>query len=309
MKHQIIYKKPVNQYLKTLVVTLILTTFALCSKAQLNPFQTMYFQNQYMYNPAMAGLTNGLNVNLDYRQQWSSFPGAPKTGSLTADFQAADKVGLGLNVTDDQSGLIRSTRAMATYAYHLPLSDKTEHLSFGLSLGINDSRVDYNKINGDLSDVEIGLYNQLKPYVDGDFGIAYTSERLYIGGALPNLRSAFFKTSDTRFDADRMLFMAATSYKIPIDEVTRTFTLEPLAAYRIVKGYKDIVDVGANFSVNNYGLYMQGIYHSDQSMAVGFGLDQNTYALNFSYNIETGQIRNYTVGAFELGIKLRIPKK
>ena len=309
MKDQIIYKRSIHQHLKTLLATVVLTGVALCSKAQLNPFQNMYFQNQYMYNPAMAGLDKVLNLNLNYRQQWSNFPGAPKTGSLTADFQPADKVGVGLNVTDDQSGLIRSTRVMATYAYHLPLSDQTEQLSFGVSLGVNDSRVNYDAINGDVTDQEIAKYNQLKAYADGDFGVAYTSDKLYIGGALPNLKAAFFKNSDSRFDADRLLFITSASYKISLDGTGQGFVLAPLAAFRVVKGYKDIVDAGANFTMNDYGLYLQGIYHSNESVGLGFGLDQTNYAFSFNYNLETGQIRNYTGGAFELGIKFKLFQK
>jgi type IX secretion system PorP/SprF family membrane protein len=287
-----------------LATALLLLTIS--SRAQLNPFQAMYFQNPYQYNPAMAGLYKGLNINIGYRQQWSNFPGAPKTGSFTADLQPTEKVGLGINVNDEQAGLIRTTRVMGTYAYHLPLNGRDETLSFGLSLGVNDSRVNYDNINGDQSDQEVAQYNQLKPYVDGDFGIAYTSDNLSVGGVLPNLKSAFFKTSDSRFDADRMVFIATTSYKLPIQGDGKGFLLEPLAAYRVVKGYKDIIDGGFNFTLNDYGLYFQGIYHSSQSMGLGAGLDQQTYVLSFSYNLETGQLASFTHGAFEFGLKLRL---
>jgi len=293
-----------------ILLTGVLLTACLSVKAQLNPFQSMYFQNQYLYNPAMAGLDRVLNVNVGYRKQWNSFPGAPKTASLTMDYQAADRVGLGININDDQTGLIRQTRIMGTYAYHVPLSDNNQRLNFGLSLGVNDGRVNYNNINGDLSDEEINIYNQLKPYVDGDFGAAYTSNHLNIGAAVPNLKSAFFKGSDDRYDADRLLFITTVSYKMLIQGDGAPFVLEPLAALRVVKGYDDIVDAGFNFSMPNYaGLYLQGIYHSSNSMGLGFGLDQQVYALSFSYNLETGQLANYAQGAFELGLKLRLFKK
>jgi type IX secretion system PorP/SprF family membrane protein len=302
--------KIIQSISKIAAVTLLLTSLSLVSLAQLNPFNTMYFQNQYLYNPAMAGIEKGMNINLGYRKQWSNFPGSPETGILTMDFQPIAKVGLGINVNDDQTGLIRQTRVMGTYAYHLPLSDRNQQLSFGLSLGIDDSRVNYNNINGDVTDVEIAQYNQLKAYVDGDFGAAYTSNGLYVGAALPNLKSMFFKSSDERFDADRLLFITTASYKIPIQSDGAAFLLEPLAAWRIVKGYSDIIDAGFNFAMPDYGgLYFQSVYHSSRSLGVGFGLDQQTYALSFNYNLETGQLSNYTQGAFELGIKLRIFSK
>jgi type IX secretion system PorP/SprF family membrane protein len=298
-----------KKIIKFTAIIVFLMGSALVSRAQLNPFQSMYYQNQYIYNPSMAGLDRALNINYNYRQQWSSFAGTPITSSITTDYQPTDRVGIGLNVNDDQAGLIRQTRVMGTYAYHLPLSDHNQKLNFGLSLGVDDSRINYSKLVGDLTDDQIAQYNQLKPYIDSDFGIAYTSDNLYIGAAVPNLRTVLFKSADYRFDADRMLFILAASYKIPLQQEDRAFILEPLVAYRVVKGYQNIVDGGVNFIMNNYGLYMQAIYHSSKSVGLGFGLDQQVYRVNFSYNLETGPLSNYTTGTFELGIDLKLFKK
>ncbi len=106
-----------------------------------------------------------------------------------------------------------------------------------------------------------------------------------------------------------MLFITMASYKIPLQDENRNFVLEPIAAYRVVKGYNNIVDAGFIFTLNNYGLYMQRIYHSSRSLGVGFGLDQDTYALNLSYNVETGALSTYTTGAFEIGVKVRMFKR
>lgn len=39
---------------------------------------------------------------------------------------------------------------------------------------------------------------------------------------------------------------------------------------------------------------------------MGFGLDQHDYALNFSYNMETCTLSNFTNGAFKIGLKLKL---
>ncbi|HVS93957.1 MAG TPA: PorP/SprF family type IX secretion system membrane protein [Mucilaginibacter sp.] len=290
------------------VFCLLLATTLTC-KAQLVPFQSMYFQNRYLANPAMAGINKGLNIELDYRKQWTEFPGMPQTGAFSMDYRADDKVGIGFWVNDDQSGLIRSTRFEGSYAYHLPLNEQGGQLSFGVSCGINDSRINTSLINGDMSDEVIAVYNQLKPYFDADLGLAYTTSSWYLGASLPNMRSTLFQTSDKIYNADLPLLIAMASYKIPLQSEDRTFVLEPLAAYRIVKGYNDIIDGGFNFIMNNYGLYLQTIYHSNKTMGVGFGLDQNTYMLNFSYNIETGPLSHFTNGAFEIGLRLKLAGK
>ncbi|PYF74897.1 PorP/SprF family type IX secretion system membrane protein [Pedobacter nutrimenti] len=294
-----------NKAISTLFVLLVMIS-TLQVKAQLNPFQAMYFQNPYLYNPAIAGREKGLVLNFGHNQQWNNFPGAPKISAMTAELQATERVGLGFQVNHDQAGLINSNRFMATYAYHLPLSHQGQHLSFGLSLGISDSRINSNNLNGDPTDEQVQRYNQLKPYLDGDLGIAYRSDGLQIGAALPNLKSTFFKTSESRFDTDRLLFIGSLSYKIHFQGTAQQLTLEPLGTYRIIKGYKDIVDAGFNFRMEDYGLNLQGIYHSSESMGIGFGLDKNSYAFNFAYNFETGTLGQYTNGTFELGLKLRL---
>jgi type IX secretion system PorP/SprF family membrane protein len=298
-----------NTTLRIFLLTMLLGSLALQSRAQLTPFQSMYYSNRYLLNPALAGMDKTLNVNLNYRQQWSSFPGTPKVGSLTADFSPTEKMGLGLNINDDQSGLIRSTRVLASYAYHVPLSDRNEHLNFGLSLGFDDSRVDYSKVNGDLSDNEISAYNALKPYVDGAVGAAYTNNNLLISATLPSLESTLFKSSDSRFDADIMMFIGTIAYKFPVPNTASDLSLEPLAGYRVVKGYKNMADLGLSVAMNRYGLDMQYIYHTNQSMAAGVGFDLKTVVFTFDYNFETGPLTNYTNGAFELGLKLRLFQK
>src|SRR5579872_6153168 len=137
MKSRKAIKKPV-QRTYTWFLAVVLIVMSTCCKAQLNPYQAIYFQDRYLANPAMAGLDKGLNINLAYQQQWSSFPGAPKQQSFTAEYQATDKVGLGLIVNDEQSGLFRQSRIMGSYAYHLPLNGQNQKLNFGLSVGIND---------------------------------------------------------------------------------------------------------------------------------------------------------------------------
>lgn len=305
MKIKTLYTNFTGRLIKAVLATVLFTGSAITSMAQLNPLQAIYYQNPYLYNPALAGMENLLNLNLNYRQQWGVFPGSPKTGSFTLDFQPADKVGLGLNIEDDEAGLIKQTNMLGTYAYHLPLSDDGKKLNFGLSAGINSSKVNGDAVIGDQTDIEIVKYNQLKPYVDGALGMAYTSNSLSVGGAIPDIRSMFFKSSDVRFDADRLVFITVASYKFLLENDGRNFVLEPLAAFRVVNGYNDIFDAGVNFAIKNAGVSFQVVYHTSNSLNLGFGLDTGPFVLNVGYNVETGALTDYTNGAFELGIKLR----
>lgn len=303
----IIAHKAVNKWIRHLITLTAMLTFTvtLC-KAQLNPYQAIYFENRYLINPAMAGLDKGLDINLAYQQQWTTFPGSPKLQSFTADYQASGKVGLGLMVNDEQSGLFRQTRVMASYAYHLPLSDRNEKLNFGLSLGVGDSRIDYNNVVGDPSDPKLLQYNQTGPYLDADFGLSYTSNNLFIEGVVPNLNTTIFNRAKQRADVDRTMFFGAISYKMPLSTDITSFSLEPIAGIRVIKGFNDIGDLGANLKMPGNHLDLHIIYHTNNNWGLGFTFDEPGYAVNFNYNLYTGQISNYVAGAFEFGLKLRL---
>ena len=287
---------------------LLLTALSTEVKAQLNPLAGLYFQNQYMGNPAMAGVEQGLNLNLGYRQQWSSVPGAPVTQSITADYGTGKKVGLGLNIHNDEAGLIKRTRVMGTYSYHLPLNDENQKLRFGVSLGFMDDRVMNENINGDMNDVSVGKFNQRETYIDGDFGAAYTSNKLTIQAAIPNLKG-FLQKEELNTVADRSSFFSAVSYKFYFPKALDGFGIEPKLALRGVQGFDNIFDAGANFTVANRAASVMAVYHSSESATIGIGANiKSLGAINANYTTATSALSGYTNGEFQIGLKMNFFK-
>lgn len=295
-------------YKKSIAVAVfLLATFIQTSvKAQLNPLATQYFQNQYLFNPAMAGIDDGLNINLSARKQWSSIPGAPTTQAISADYLLS-RAAFGVNVYADQSGLLKSTRAVATYAYHIPLGQNNQKLNFGVSAGILTQRVPLDQISGDAGDLSIARYNERQSSLDGDFGTSYTSNNLNVQFALPNLRSVF--NQENYYAIDRSLYFSAVSYKFNFGEAINNILLEPKVVLRGVKGYTNILDVGANLMLANNQLSIQGMYHSTKSVTFGFGLNKNAFSILAFYTTETASINNYTNGDFEISLRLHVLKK
>lgn len=274
--------------------------------AQLNPLAGIYFNNEYLGNPAMAGIEQGLNLNLGYRQQWSSVPGAPVTQSITAHYGTGKKVGLGLNIHNDEAGLIKRTRVMGTYSYHLPLNDESQKLRFGISLGFMDDRVMSENINGDQNDASVGKFNQRETYIDGDFGVAYTSNKLTVQGAIPNLKG-FLQKEDINGAADRPTFFSAVSYKFYFPKAMDGFEVEPKVALRGVEGFDNIVDVGANFSVANRAASVMAVYHSSESATIGMAaVIKNFGDITANYTTATSALSEYTSGNFQIGLKLTL---
>lgn len=287
------------------LITGLLLFISSQSYAQLNPLAAMYYQNQYLGNPAMAGIDTGLTFNLAYRAQWNNIPGSPVTQSGTGSYGINNRVGLGLNVSNDKIGLQRWTRVVGTYAYHLQLNDRNDQLHFGVSFGFSNERLNENLVNGDPNDVAISQYNQRATYLDGDFGVAYTANRLTLQAALPNLKSVFHKT-DVNNAIDQATFYTAASYRLTLTPGQDGFDVEPKVALRGVKGYTDIFDAGANLVFANKQVNVFGMYHSTQSASFGMGLQFQAFNLSASYTTGTAALRGYVDGNFELSLRFRV---
>jgi type IX secretion system PorP/SprF family membrane protein len=309
-------KRSVVKFSSVLAVcTAIILLSAMRANAQLTNIQSAFFQNQYLVNPAMAGIEQGLNLNMNYHQQWISTPGSPRLTTFTADYNSGNKVGLGLNIYNDKAGLINRTRVMGTYAYHLTLNDKGDKLNFGGSIGINDAYIDESSIIGDPNDLAIPEFNKHGLYADGDIGVAYTSTKFNAQIALPNLKRLFFKSAVDDVDVEASNFYAALSYKLQLsnDFNYSVFTIEPKMVFRSVIGFNNIVDLGFNLYRNtfedNYQLNVLGIYHTDNSVTLGAGIDMHNFGVLFSYSYNTGPLSTYANNTFELGISLKLLKK
>lgn len=287
---------------RKIYLLLLLIIGMMSAKAQLNPMGAQYYTNQYLANPAFAGAEKGLRLNGGLRKLWSNIPGTPLTQTLTADY-GFNKVGLGINAFNESAGLQRMTRVVASYAYHLPLNNASNQLHFGLSGGFLTQRLETEDIQGNPNDPLIGMYNNRKAYLDGDFGIAFTTNKLNLQASIPNLKS-FFKKDVIKL-ADVATFYSAASYKIKLDGGNNDMEIEPKVAYRGVKGFDNIWDAGAQLSFSNQQLLFTGMYHSSESASFGFGMDfRKKYLITGLYTTQTSDLSGYSNGSFELNFRI-----
>ena len=241
-----------NPFIKLGALALVFTLSISSSSAQINPLGAQYFQNQYLANPAMAGYQSGMRLNLGYRNQWDNIPGTPKNVSVTGDY-GTEKVGVGLNFFKDEAGLLNRSRIQASYAYHLPLNDDSKKLHFGISLGLQTERLNNQAIVGSANDQTAIRFNDQESILDGDFGMAYTSSNLSVMGSISNLKRQL-KIEDQQ-SADFGTFFTSIGYKIKLTD----WQVEPKVAYRGVRNFQNILDVGAEIRTASYQLGFMGI--------------------------------------------------
>jgi type IX secretion system PorP/SprF family membrane protein len=289
--------------MKKLTIILFLFVLAKVGYSQLNPMGSIYYQNQYLANPAMAGEQKGWEVNAAYKAQWVVIDGAPRMQTLSAAYGSENKkVGFGLLLYNDIAGVVQRTSVKATYAYHMPLNNETTFIDFGLSAGFMDEFVDRGKVIGDMSDVQVTNFNDRKLYLDADFGIALRSKGLTFQAALPNLKR-FLDRDVIRNVADRSLFITSLAYKFNNQEGKLT-SVEPKVAYRKIENYKSLVDAGVNFLFNEDKLALSGMYHSSGSITFGAGTTyKHKLGILAQYTTNTTDLQGYANGEFEVGLK------
>ncbi len=289
--------------MKKITSTAFLLFLAIYSFGQLNPLGGIYYQNQYLANPAMAGVESGFELNGHLKGQWTAIEGAPLMQALTFAYGSENKrVGLGAYLYNETAGAFIRTNAKITYSYHLALNvEQTSFIDFGVSGGVMNERVDFDKLKGDLSDISLVNFNERKLFVDGDFGIAFRSPTINIQAAVPNLKR-FLDRDVYRKIVDRTTYIAAVSYKfIGRNGGTR---IEPKLAYRGVQNYKDIIDAGIAVGVAEEKLNFSAIYHSTNSVTLGIGtVFQNQFGISAQYTTNTSDLQGYSNGEFEIGLK------
>ncbi|HEY0274263.1 MAG TPA: PorP/SprF family type IX secretion system membrane protein, partial [Chitinophaga sp.] len=251
------------------------------------------------------GIDTGLHVNVAYRRQWNGIEGAPVTKYLTADYKATDRVGIGFHLMSDNAGLIDRTRAALSYAYRLPLGQQGAQLSFGLSLALDLQHLDVTKLEADPDDPSIGMYNRRDNYFEGEFGMAYTHGRLTVQAALPNVRSLF--TGDEKTVDGGSLYYTAVAYKFEWESAISS--VAPKLAYRGVRGYDAIFDAGLNIGLLHGVGNVMALYHTSKSVTAGVGVNiLKTVAFQALYTSQTGGIKTYVDGTFEVGLTMNLFK-
>lgn len=288
---------------------LILSIIVLISNqanAQLDKFDAMYYQNQYLANPAMAGLNKGVIINLGYQRQWNNVPGNPVLLYATAEYNPESRMAYGVNFNSDRAGLVTNNRILGSFAYHLPIDREDRKINFGLSVGGRFLSLDQSKISGDPNDPAIQNFNE-GGAIDGDFGISYTSKYLTIQAAVPNLNTVFFDNDNgERKYVDSQVFYSAVSYKFHVSSTINDFTIEPLVAFRGIRGYKNIVDVGMNFSMPEYHINISAMYHTNQTISGMFGLSLDRFGIFFAYSKFIGNSGAYANDTLEFGLNYKI---
>ena len=301
------YNKKYKQSVITCATIILIFLSQQATGQLINPAVSQLFYNRYLANPAMAGFgkEGKLQTFVAYAGQMQAIPGSPSYKMLTLDYGSEGSTGMGLNIAQEEAGLLVNTRVMGTYSYKIRLDNAgKEQLRFGISLGLTRSRIDLSKVQGNLNDVAISMYNSRSNFVDADFGVAYANKDFTVEGSVYNLRRRLDKSVsgvDYGVNANYSLYYVAVGkeFKLGSDVV-----VDGRAALRGIHNYKNILDLGMNVRYQDVPLTGQVVYHSNRSGTFGISFggrpERQCY---FLYTTPTNDLRPFNRGLFELGFR------
>jgi type IX secretion system PorP/SprF family membrane protein len=174
--------------MRKITLALFICVVVTSASAQQLHFMSQYLQHNSMLNPGAAGMSEKNSVGVSYRNQWSSFPGSPKTLMVYADVLSEKyKAGFASYLYKDQTGPTSRTGVQLAYSYHINSKDNKQKFGLGLELRGLQYAIDKSKLAGALgNDAALGGASS-KFGIDAGAGAYYTNGKLSAGVAVSQL--------------------------------------------------------------------------------------------------------------------------
>lgn len=268
--------------------------------AQQQSLHTNYLLNQFYYNPALSGSDNVLQTNLNYRNQWVGFDGAPVTftGSLFGSLKNKMKHGLGTMLVSDRSGLTSRNGIYANYSYHVKLSDKLR-MGFGVMPGLVQYRIRlYDARLADAGDDLLTGNVLSETALDLNGGIHLYHQKFFVSLSANQVFGR--KVPLLNFnDQLRLHYNAIAAYTF---STKKNFDFQPSFLLRFTQGLPLQSDISLK-TIYNKNIWLALTYRLDDAAAISLGyILKNRLTIAYSYDYSYTQIRKYNTGTHEVGL-------
>ncbi len=281
----------------TLLLLLTLLVGGSQVQAQQEKMFSQYMFNMLAVNPAYAGSRDVLSATGLYRNQWGGIEGAPKTSTFTIDMPVnKERVGLGLQVFNDQLGLENYTGAFLSYAFRIKISDRST-LALGLQGGATSFRWNLSEAvlvpNGASNDPAFAN-NISKILPNFGTGIYLSNDRGYIGISSPYL----IENNLTDYDSGTLRGKQRRHFYMMSGLVfgKNTVKLKPSLLVKYVTGapigvdgnlnlwFNDRIAVGASYRYQQFQSYIGNNYKSDVVVGMVEMQLSDQFRLGYSYD-------------------------
>lgn len=325
------------------VFIICMIVFAGSSFAQQIPQYSQYLRNQYMVNPAAAGVYDFLDITMSGRWQWVGFDDSPKTAYLSASTVLGKKTkerynpafrtsggpvrnpeiktgkmkhAIGGQLLADQYGAFRRLNVSGTYAIHLPVSKKY-NISFGTKLGLSnntflqDKAVVLNTLDpfsaysGGDTEYDAFISNQSsKMIMDLGAGFYFYSNKVFFGVSADHLSKDLVEFgSGTANFNTQMHYNITGGFKIPLN---RDVTLMPALLIKYMNPAPVSIEASLQVEYKEWLWAGMSYRHSDALIGmIGLNVSEK-FKFGYSYDYSLSRFNQVSSGGHEivLGIML-----
>ena len=304
--------------MKRISILLFVICFGDLLKAQQLPQITQYMNNNYVVNPAVAGMYDYYQVNTTIRNQWAGINDAPRTSVISIYGRHSEHVGLGGMVYNDVTGPTSRIGGSASYTYAFQLTQKVK-LSLALQGGFTQFKIIKNNIPVMDQDDPLMLGGDVvRTLPDATFGFNVSGNKWYIGAAIPQLLSSELKLMDDDFAriydtasqngklASHIYVLGSYTYDInPTISIEPSFFLKSVAGaktqidFGVKSEYKEMIWVGMNYEMNND--------LSSIAALLGYKINDR-FNIGYSYGMPSSATSSYHSGSHEFMLGIKLPK-
>lgn len=310
---------------RPLLILLFLVSMLGYSQEGIPIYSDYLTDNMYLLNPSMAGIKGKTLIRVTARQQWFDQKNAPNLQTLNFNSRLGSRSGVGVIAYNDKNGYHSQTGGYLTYAHHIPLSSyegTLNQISFGMSAGLTQSRLDETQFDITDFDPVIAGIMQSHSYFNVDVGAAYNYMDLSVNFAVKNIlfqnRSIYTEKFESK---NQRKYVMGAGYAF--GDFRGNWSFEPSVLFQMTErtGEKAIDVNGRVFRTMDFGgiwgglsyrqsfdgsEYMNGEKVSDQKLTwitpfVGVTIQEFMFAYTYSYQggnakFDNGGFHQITIG-------------
>lgn len=269
------------------------------------PQFSQYMFNDFVLNPAVAGIYDYYQIRTNHRFQWVGMTDPPLTNSISLyGPHASMDMGYGGTIYTDITGPTSRTGVSGSYAYNIALVGDMR-LSMGLNLSILQYRVDGTQLAPkDPSDMFIQGVVSTTYVPDAGVGIYLYGDNYYAGFSAAQLLNNKLKIFEEKTGLNRLKshFFVTGGYRFEVDP---DWILEPSAIIKATAPKEFRFEVNAKVEWMEMVWLATGYrFHEAITVMAGYNYDDKFY-FGYAYDIGITELRLYNMGSHEIMIGYR----
>ena len=277
---------------KIFCIISFITTGYIAQAQQLH-FTSQYIADNYLYNPAAAGMTGHGSIGATYRSMWSGIDGGPQTTMLYGDISVKKlKAGIAGYVYNDVTGPTRRTGVDFAYSYHIVSKDEKTVFGMGLELQALQFYYDMAKLAQYIPNDPILQGVNTKTLLDAGAGVYLRTEKLHLGASVKQLIQSKINlaTIPNSTESSKLVrhfyfqgaydFNTGDNIKLTPNAILKYIPNAPTEFnFGMIVNYHDFLYWGLNWTVNQNWV-IQGGFTLNSRLSFGYAHDIYTTPLS-----------------------------